>query len=137
MAKSLPVGISGVRYVQLAQEADRAPRSKPFMARSRGIYLARVASPSEGLALLTQRLASGDLPQGRFSICRHCGIWEVNLFAIGRGGRRRPWLRYFAHFCDAVGGLQEMRRVSDSLELRALFEAISVLQGCGGDEMAK
>lgn len=127
-AHGLGSGASGVGDVHLAQETARPDRSKPWQVKPRGVYVARVACPAEGAAMLAEKLASGNWPRGRATVRLSCGMWEVRLVALGRGGRRGPWLRHFRHFCDAVRGLQEMRRVSDDLERRALFEAEAALR---------
>lgn len=134
MRRGLGSGASGVGDVWLAQEADKGPRSAPWQVRPRGVYVARVASPSQGAAMLAAKMAAGEWPRGRAIARRSCGMWEIRLIALGRGGRRGPWLRHFHHFCEAVRGLHEMRRVSDGLERRALAEAVAALHGVGGGE---
>lgn len=126
-------GVSGVRYVQSHQEDDRPLRSKPFQVVTRRGYLCRVADPQEGVAVLRERLAAGDLPQGKARMREVSGIWEVSLVALGRGQGRRPWLRYFPTEAEAVAGLQKMRAVSDRLEAENMREALALLEGRARD----
>lgn len=121
-------GVSGVRYVQSHQEAGKPRRAKPFQVVTRRGYLCRVRDPQEGVAVLRQRLAAGDLPQGRARVREVAGLWEVSLVCLGRGQGRRRWLRHFACEADAVAGLQDMRAVSDRLERENLQEALRVLE---------
>jgi hypothetical protein len=126
-------GVSGVADVQSSQEANRPKRPRPFQAKARGAYLARVASPEEGLAVLTARLEAGDWPRGKARVEFACGVWRVRLLrALDRRGRRKPWYKSFRHFCEGVKGLQEMRRVCDDLERRALREALEALERLKG-----
>lgn len=126
-------GVSGVADVHFCQESDRADRASPFQVKPRGAYVARVASPQEGLAVLSARLESGDWPRGKARVEYACGVWRVRLMrALDRRGRRKPWHKSFRHFCEAAKGLQEMRRVCDDLERRALLEAIDALQRVKG-----
>jgi uncharacterized protein YeaO (DUF488 family) len=124
---------SGVADVHFCQETVGSARARPFEVRPRGAYLARVASPEEGLAVLTARLEAGDWPRGDARVDFSCGLWRVRLArALDRRGRRKPWHKSFRHFCAAAKGLQEMRRVCDELERRALREALEALERLKG-----
>lgn len=122
-------GLSGVRYVQSHQEADRPRRAKPFQVVTRRGYVCRVRDPLEGVQVLRDRLGAGDLPQGRASIREVGGVWTVSLVCLWRGEGRKAWLKAFRCEADAVAGLQEMRAFSDRLERENLQEALALLEG--------